>query len=183
MCLEGRAGGSREAAVLSFPPQFGREGSLQWPRHISHPIPTLLWFEELSHSMGDGKISPFHSEFHTTGLLLENRPLENGRTCPFREEVYVWHMAGDTFLQPGWHKVITHPDSPEGAEFLPVQDFRCFLSLEMTTLRKQWENLNTPKHKREYSSNTFGKRSMLLQWVLCHSSFGFSNEILGAWTD
>lgn len=47
----------------------------------SHSYSPLL--EELSHSKGDGRTSPFHSEFHNTGLLLENLPLENGKIYPF----------------------------------------------------------------------------------------------------
>lgn len=86
--------GRLHSAVLSSPVQQ-RGLTTLFPSHSCSPL-----VEEVSHNMGNGKTSPFHSEFHTTGLLLENLPLESGRICPSREEVYVWNMAGDTFLQP-----------------------------------------------------------------------------------
>lgn len=87
--------GRLHSAVLSSPVQQ-RGLTTLFPSHSCSPL-----VEKLSRNMGNGKTSPFHSEFHTTGLLLESLPLESGRICPPREQVYVWNMAGDTFLQPG----------------------------------------------------------------------------------
>lgn len=102
--------GAAESVVLSSPAQQRGLTALAKELLPSHSYSSPV--EELPHSMGDGKTSPFHSDFHTTGLLLENLSLKSGKICPFREEVYVWHMAGDTFLQPGRHKVTIHPHSP-----------------------------------------------------------------------
>lgn len=91
----GQMGARRlHSAVLSSPVQQTGLTTLAKALLPSQPYSPLL--EELSHSRGDGRTSPFHSEFPTTGLFLENLPLENGKIYPFREEVYACHMAGDT---------------------------------------------------------------------------------------
>lgn len=70
-------GGCR--VVLSSPVQQKRLTTLAKALLPSHSYSPPV--EEFPHSMGDGKTSPFHSEFHTTGLFLENLPLRVERSA------------------------------------------------------------------------------------------------------
>lgn len=120
VCPEVRAGGSRKAVQQCPSLPNSREGSLYSARDLSHRMPTVLW-SMLSHSMCKMVKQALFTLNYTTGLLPENVSFENGRICPFREEAYVWNMAGDTFLQPGRHKVITNPHSAGGVFWLGQQ--------------------------------------------------------------
>lgn len=163
---EGR-GKQRGCPALLCPPQFHSEGSLHGARCFSHHMPVLLWLRKAPPCFPTAPVTVEQALFtlnYTSGLLPENMSFENGTICPFREEAYVWNMAGDSFLQPGWHKVITNPHEAcshsDHVRTPSCPGFKAFSQLRhnnfhgKTKERKGKSLLHHTRHRREHASNT-----------------------------